>query len=161
MKIRDRYAYVLKRIENGFYRVEDGRLFNKSGKELKRLCPYGYRILDIKSEGRAWPVKQHRLMYAYYHGLDSLLDGMTINHINGNKEDNRIENLEQVSFSDNARHSHSTGLQPPPKRKITQEQAEEIRELNKRGIGQRPIAKLYGVTKNTIANIVHYKTHKY
>ena len=37
-------------------------------------------------------------------------DGMTVNHINGNRFDNHIENLEWVSLADNIRHAFETGL---------------------------------------------------
>lgn len=161
MNIRERYIYFLKRIEEGYYTIIDGRIFNKNGKEMKNKETYGYRILDTRQNGRSYTVKQHRLLYAYYNGLDSLIDGLTINHINGNKEDNRKENLEQITFSANAKHAREIGLQPRIKRKISFEQAEEIRKLNKEGKSQRFLAKQYGVEKNTISNILHYKTHKY
>lgn len=39
-------------------------------------------------------------------------EGFTVNHIDGNRMNNRIENLEWLSIGDNIRHGFATGLYP-------------------------------------------------
>ena len=45
--------------------------------------------------------------------------------------------------------------------KLTKSQVLEIRRLNKEGIGQRKISKIFGVQKNTISCIIHRITWKH
>lgn len=50
----------------------------------------------------------HQMVAAAFIGLRP--DGMATNHINGIKTDNRAENLEYVTNSENVLHAHRTGL---------------------------------------------------
>lgn len=50
----------------------------------------------------------HQVLAVIHFGKDCI--GMTVNHINGIKTDNTIDNLELMSVSDNVKHEHSTGL---------------------------------------------------
>ena len=45
-------------------------------------------------------------------------DKLTVNHINGNPMDNRIENLEWVTLKENIQHGHKTGLFDAGKRPV-------------------------------------------
>ena len=53
-------------------------------------------------------VAVHRVIWERVNG--PIPEGMEINHLNGIKDDNRLENLEVVTHSDNVKHAHKTGL---------------------------------------------------
>lgn len=87
--------------------------------------------------------------------------GYQVNHINGIKTDNRPENLEVVTSSENAKHAFKLGLSNPGgvygekhgQAKLTVKDVREIRLLLKRGKTQSEIAKMYGVSRSAIKQI--------
>lgn len=88
---------------------------------------------------------------------------LEVNHINGTKPDNRAENLEWVTRSENVAHAHRIGLHPPgqPKlRLLTVEQARQVRTLHRNGVKQTLIAEQFGVSKAVIGGIVHNRYYK-
>ena len=82
------------------YRYEDGRIVNRrtgrivSGSKLHN----GYLGFGIRFKGNRYCTLTQRVVWALCYDK---LPTQTIDHINGNKRDNRIENLREVSQPDN------------------------------------------------------------
>lgn len=65
------------------------------GKKAGNLSVYGYIEVRINKK----LLKAHRIIWEMFNG--EIPDGKLIDHINGNRNDNRIENLRLVTFSQN------------------------------------------------------------
>ncbi|WP_165020898.1 NUMOD4 motif-containing HNH endonuclease [Dysgonomonas sp. ZJ279] len=120
-----------------------------------------YQIsLSKKSVGYKFLV--HRLVaQAFLKDWDSKLE---VNHMDGNKHNNNATNLEMCTRQGNIDHSIFTNLKKDygekhVHAKLTNAEANKIRNLHKWGIRQVDLAGMYGVAKQTINNIIHFKSY--
>lgn len=88
----------------------EGDIRNKETKQL--ITPHknknGYYSLKLYREHKPYTRMVHRLVAATFMGESDL----EVNHIDGNKANNRVSNLEYVSRSDNIKHAYAMGLIP-------------------------------------------------
>jgi len=75
-------------------------------KQCKMRC--GYLYVCLFKDGKRNNRYVHKLVSAAYIGPSNDLQ---VNHIDGNKENNKLENLELVTASRNRKHAFEIGLQ--------------------------------------------------
>ena len=112
----------------------------------------------------------HRLVWRHFHG--SVPEGMVVNHKNGNKKDNRPENLELATYSENT--AHMLGVLQKGRilnqngannamAKLTDEAVKEIKALSEEIIAEmktrhghkiNELATKYGVDYHTIWDVI-------
>jgi hypothetical protein len=97
--------------------------------------------------------KVHRLVMLVFCGPSAL----QVNHKNGIKADNRLENLEYVSLSENLAHARLIGLtddygENSKNAKLSNQQVKEIRALQG-SITQREVGVIYDIAPQTVSRI--------
>ena len=75
---------------------------------LNHLSNIGYMTVNLHKDGKLFTSYVHRLVLETF--LPNLLNKQTVNHKNGIKTDNRLENLEWATYGENNKHAYSIGL---------------------------------------------------
>ena len=86
-----------------------GNIKNKKGNLLKKnLVEKGYFHITLYKNGIPKTFKVHRIVAISF--LDNKMNKKEVNHINGIKTDNRVDNLEWCTRTENNRHAIENGL---------------------------------------------------
>lgn len=86
----------------------EGEVYNlKNGKRLKGTIHRGYYRVKLYRNGEYKRYFVHDLMAKAY--MNPEYSPFVVNHINGNKLDNRLNNLEIISQSANTKHAYKQG----------------------------------------------------
>ena len=98
----------------GRYRVNrEGVVINKSGKEVKQeVSQRGYLRVRLCKDKKTFNIKVHRIVAESY--IENPYNLPQVDHINGNKHDNRVGNLRWVDniTNNNAFRSEHNHKQP-------------------------------------------------
>lgn len=159
---------MLKKLIKGYenYCVrEDGVVFNvRTG---RRLAPdvsnRGYLRITVCKDNRPKKFTIHRLVAELFipnpHGYK------TVNHINGDKSDNSIDNLEWMSQEQNQEHARLTGLCPKGElngmSKYSEQLIHRVCELIQAGKVRNEVLAATGITKSSFDDIRRRKTWRH
>ena len=104
---------IYKGIETHYSISDEGIIKNiLTGKELKQHCSKdGYLYTTIYVESKPKSCRVHRLVANAF--IPNPENKPYVNHINGKKNDNRAENLEWATPSENTQHAVDMGLLTP------------------------------------------------
>ena len=97
----------MKKIYENYFITKDGKIFN-SKKQLKTYKGERYEKVVIKINGKPTMKYIHRLVAEAF--IPNPYNKETVNHIDGNKKNNTIDNLEWATQSENNYHMWKTGL---------------------------------------------------
>ena len=157
---------------NGYYKVSNmGRVMSVGGvcgSAVRRpmirkahKSKDGYMTIRLLSGGKDVTTRVHRLVAEAF--IENVESKDTVNHKDGNKENNRVDNLEWADRSEQMFHAYKHSLKLPmrgvqnPQAKLTSEDVSEIKSLYKRQskeFGTVALAKRYGVTNVVIGRVV-------
>ena len=138
----------------------DGTIAKLKGKlRSQRLCQ-GYPNVTLHKEHKRWTAKVHRLVAITFLGE---FPDLQVNHIDGCRTNNNINNLEWVTPAENMKNAIDRGVMDGSRQrgekncraKFTEEQVKYIRSLD---MTLQEIADIFGVAYSTIYNIKSKKT---
>lgn len=141
----------------GYMATQQGEIIGKRGKVLKGCVDRcGYKEVGFSENGKTKMYLVHRLVLATFRPVRNM-DELDVNHINGNKLDNRLDNLEWCTRSQNIRHSYDNGLQKKVTnihgsfRVLNETDFDVIRDLHHRGYLDKEIAKEIGCSRGLVS----------
>lgn len=123
---------------------------------------YGYKRVALYRDRKLKKFFIHRLVCAAFIG--EIPSGREINHKNGNGGDNRLENIEVVTKSQNHQHKLNVlGYKPPHgskhwKSKITENDVLKIRAMRQAGATLPEICSLFSISVGTACWIANGKS---
>jgi hypothetical protein len=152
----------IKDYENAYEISNLGNIKSKPSRTRKKECilkplksPNGYMQIDLCKDGKIKRMLIHRLVAECF--IDNPFNKKQVNHINGVKNDNRLENLEWSTCSENQIHAIKNGLRSTLGVKNSQCKLDEnavINILNDIRMYDE-ICNEYKISKTTISDIKH------
>lgn len=146
-----------------------GQRYTIKGKELKpQIAKNGYHTIKLSKNGVSNLYYIHILVansYVKKPKRKAKSNVLIVNHKDGNKSHNESKNLEWVTYSENNQHAYDNDLHHKGEKhynsKLTEDDVRIIKKAMKDGKPTKQFAKVYGVSRATVRDIVRGKTWKH
>jgi hypothetical protein len=155
----------MKEIEDfpGYFITESGEVISTVYGKTRILkgyvVPKGYRTVGLSTNDKRSDKRAHRLVAQAY--LSNYSETLEVNHIDCNKLNNCVDNLEMCTRLENQQHAAANNRYRTGKAhhnsKLTSEEVILIKSLYP-SLSQRTLAKLFGVCQRSIWHIFNLKT---
>ena len=118
------------------------------------ISPGGYGVVVLRKDGKSYTKRVHRLVAENFLGEPN---GRIVNHKDGNKLNNCVNNLEYVTYSENLSHAYSSGLRRSGEdihtAKLSDNQVLDIRVKRGFGVSSSELLKEYSISSATLSRI--------
>lgn len=166
------YLFCFETKYPNYFVNKQGDVFSTKRGGIKKLKPvttkWGYLQVSICNNNKIKQMSVHRLVAETF--IPNPENKCDVNHKNGLKTDNRVENLEWMTHQENIDHAilnglHNTIGENHGRAKLTEHQVIEIKKLysqrkyNK--TNQYKLAKMFGITQPQISSIINNKVWKH
>ena len=138
----------MKRLYRGYVVHSDGRIERKDGD--------GYIKANVRTDGYVHVTlgkdrhRLHRIVWEAFNG--KIPQGMQIDHINDDKTDNTLSNLQLLTQGENVSKA---------RRVVTDKQVVDIKYLKSLGYRQMQIAKSVGISQAVVSRVLNGKTYEW
>ena len=151
---------------SGYYVSDLGRVRGPRGMMSPCSDSDGYKQvrMGIGPTGKFFTKTVHALVCNAFIG--PCPDGLEIDHVDGDKTNNRLANLERVTHSENLRRGRLLGLidsrgTKQKNAKLTEANVHEIRKMVAEGVPRKDAAREFGVSESTISLVFNRLTWRH
>lgn len=143
-----------------------GTVYRKEKLRKLHYTKCGYLKVRLTHKDKDVTARVHRLVAEHF--LSNPENKETVNHIDGNKSNNDVSNLEWATRAEQMQHAYDLNLRKPlsgednPHAVLTNEEAEQIRKeyvKHSRKHGTPALAKKYGVKTSVIQDVISNRTY--
>ncbi len=149
------------RIIEDYVVYNDGTIYSLQSKIFMKSQENTNGYLFVKMSGKLKSI--HRLVGKLF--IPNPDNKKEINHIDGNKQNNNVDNLEWVSPSENIQHKiNKLGKDHRGSKngmaKLTLEDVDKIKMLYQAGYTQKKLGEMFNITQGKISKVVNGKSYK-
>lgn len=118
-----------------------------------------YVGVTLKKNGEHFSCEVHRLVAEAF--IPNIEQKEQVNHKDGDKHNNKVENLEWFTRSENALHSYFKLGNIKYKRNFSEQEIKEIRKLYSQGCSKNQLARQYYCSRTAIKRLVENQSYQH
>lgn len=140
----------------------EGAIYSLKSKKFLNLQynDNGYVVVTLRVDGKTKTVRVHRLVALMYL-KNTFFEGAHVNHKDGDKTNNCVENLEWVTREQNMRHAYDNDLVISKTKKISDDIIHTVCQALEQGARVVDVSKMFSLDRELVDRIYRGSTFKH